>query len=195
MAPSSCIDLSPAIQSRLLGVARVSIATGLATRQPLEPAQDEIPDAPESRHGNFVTLMQAGELRGCMGDLTGRAPLTQDIATTAFKAAFQDPRFGPLRAAELEYTHIEISVLSVPEPVYADSPGELLGQLRPHVHGLIVVDQNRRGTLLPKVWEQLPDPRQFVAHVMLKAGLRPDHWSETLRFFTYESLSFAEPAE
>ena len=194
MARSSCIELSPATQSRLLDLARDSIATGLATRRPLKPAPDEIPDAPESRHGNFVTLMQASELRGCMGELTGRAPLTQDIASTAFKAAFRDPRFSPLRAAELEYTHIEISVLSVPEALHAANPGELLSQLRPRVHGLIVADQGRRGTLLPKVWEQLPDPREFVAHVMLKAGLRPDHWSETLRLFTYESLSFAEPA-
>jgi AmmeMemoRadiSam system protein A len=149
---------------------------------------------PASRHGNFVTLMQAGELRGCMGDLTGRAPLAQDIASTAFNAAFHDPRFRPLLDAELEHTQIEISVLSVPEALHAENPGELLRQLRPRVHGLIVSDQGHRGTLLPKVWQQLPDPREFVAQVMLKAGLRPDHWSGTLRFFTYESLSFAEPA-
>lgn len=195
MAPSSCIELGAAEQSQLLSVARGSIAEGLATRQPLTVDAEALAGVLAGRHGNFVTLMQRGELRGCMGNLVGSEPLLQGVAKTAFNAAFHDPRFAPLGRQELELTQIEISVLTPPALLPANSPEQLLEQVRPQVHGLIVEDQGRRGTLLPKVWEQLPDAREFVAHVMLKAGLRPDHWSATMRWYWYESVCFGESGQ
>ena len=85
-------------------------------------------------------------------------------------------------------------MLSQPAQLPADSPDELLYRLRPHEHGLIVEEHGHRATLLPKVWEQLPDARTFIAHLLLKAGLPPDYWSDTIRFRSYTAFEFAEPA-
>jgi hypothetical protein len=36
------------------------------------------------------------------------------------------------------------------------------------------------------VWDSLPEPRSFLAHLKMKAGLRPDDWSDTIRVWRYE---------
>jgi AMMECR1 domain-containing protein len=45
----------------------------------------------------------------------------------------------------------------------------------------------RRGTFLPSVWEQLPEPEQFLRHLKQKAGLAPDYWSENVRIYRYRA--------
>ncbi|MCU7811948.1 MAG: AMMECR1 domain-containing protein, partial [Candidatus Thiodiazotropha sp. (ex Notomyrtea botanica)] len=47
-----------------------------------------------------------------------------------------------------------------------------------------------RGTFLPSVWEQLPEPKSFLQHLKRKAGLPEDYWSEQLQVFRYETESF-----
>jgi AMMECR1 domain-containing protein len=76
-------------------------------------------------------------------------------------------------------------VLNAPETLRCGSEDELVAQLRPHVDGLIVEEGARRATFLPKVWEALPRPDDFLRELRLKAGLTPDHWSKTLRFSRY----------
>ncbi|MGH7128473.1 MAG: AMMECR1 domain-containing protein, partial [Planctomycetaceae bacterium] len=48
---------------------------------------------------------------------------------------------------------------------------------------------NRRGTLLPAVWQKIADPRDFFATVKQKAGLSADYWSATLRVERYTATS------
>jgi hypothetical protein len=192
MAPLSCIELSPTEQSQLLVIARGSIAHGFQTRQPLKVAANDFTGTLAETHGNFVTLMQNGTLRGCVGAINGTAPLAQDIARTAYSAAFNDSRFAPLAAHELDSTLIDISVLSQPEPLAADNLGALLEQVRPHKHGLIIEERSHRATLLPKVWEKVPNTKQFIMLLLDKAGLPPQYWSDTIRFYGYEAFSFAE---
>ena len=64
-------------------------------------------------------------------------------------------------------------------------------QLRPGVDGLILEDADHRGTFLPSVWESIPDPKLFLDHLKLKAGLPFDYWSDTLtvRRYTVELIS------
>jgi AmmeMemoRadiSam system protein A len=192
MAPSFCIDLARHEQSRLLGIARASIASGFATGRPLEPEPEDLTGVLAERLGSFVTLMQSKALRGCVGSLIGNHPLAQGVGVAAFNAAFRDSRFTPLAAAELDRTHIEISVLSPPEPLPASSNAELLAALRPGHDGLLLVDAGRRATFLPKVWETLPDAGQFVRRLKAKAGLSESHWSESIRFFRYDTVTIAE---
>ncbi|MDZ7652956.1 MAG: AMMECR1 domain-containing protein [Burkholderiaceae bacterium] len=51
-----------------------------------------------------------------------------------------------------------------------------------------------RGTFLPQVWENLPTPREFVAHLKRKAGLPPDFWSSDLSISRYTVEKFTEEA-
>ena len=95
----------------LLDVARRSIEHGLRQRCPLEiDAADFDPLLREPR-ATFVTLRHSGALRGCVGTLEVQRPLVNDVAESAFKAAFHDPRFPGLDQEELRELELHISVL------------------------------------------------------------------------------------
>jgi AmmeMemoRadiSam system protein A len=184
----------PAERAVLLAVARDSIRHGLRTGRPLVVRPEDFPEKLREPGASFVTLHRGGRLRGCIGTLEAWRPLVTDVAENAFAAAFRDPRFMPLQPEELDDLHIHISVLGKPEPLVFDSEEDLLRQLRPGRDGLILQDGARKGTFLPSVWEELPDPRQFLAHLKLKAGLSPDHWSDSLRVWRYGTESFDRAA-
>jgi AmmeMemoRadiSam system protein A len=115
----------------------------------------------------------------------------EDVAHNAFAAAFRDPRFPALSAAELQELEIGISVLGPTESVSFGTEEELLGKLRPGIDGLVLQDGRHRGTFLPAVWESLPEPAEFLYHLRQKAGLPGDYWSETLQIERYTTESFA----
>ena len=56
-------------------------------------------------------------------------------------------------------------------PLTVRSGEALLAQLRPGEDGLIIFSGCRSATFLPQVWEQLPEPQQFLAALKHKAGL------------------------
>jgi AmmeMemoRadiSam system protein A len=192
MAPSHFIELAREEKRQLLATARSSIQHGLTTHQPLIIEPSLLAGTLAQELGNFVTLTQDGILRGCIGSIKATHCLAQSVAFNAFNAAFHDSRFSPLSAAEAAQTHIEISVLSKPEPIDASTCEELLSNLHPYDDGLILEEDGHQATFLPKVWEQLPDPQQFVQQLLAKAGLPGDYWSDTLRFHRYQTISFAE---
>jgi AmmeMemoRadiSam system protein A len=184
--------LSQAQRLILLDTAWRSIEHGLQNGSPLpvEPGQY---DAPLGDPGAcFVTLHENGELRGCIGSLEAHQPLVRDVSDNAYSAAFRDPRFRPVQSAECGHLSLDISVLSVPEPVEFTSEQDLLEKIRPGIDGLILQDDSHRGTFLPSVWESLPDARRFLQHLKLKAGLAADYWSNTLRVWRYSSESFGD---
>ena len=140
----------------------------------------------------FVTLTQNGALRGCIGSLQAHRPLDQDVRANAVAAAFRDPRFPPLTLAELPRTRVEVSLLTAPQPMTFSSEADALRQLRPNVDGIIFIAGQKRSTFLPQVWEQLPDPRQFMAHLKQKAGLPADWWSADVQLQRYEVRKWKE---
>jgi len=145
----------------------------------------------------FVTLTQRDEngqsqLRGCIGSLSAQRPLLADLQANARAAAFQDPRFPPLNLKELAATQIEVSILSSAEPMIFGNEADALSQLRPNIDGVILEYGRHRATFLPQVWEQLPEPRQFMAHLKQKAGLTADFWANDLRLSRYRVEKFKE---
>lgn len=172
----------------LLPIARAAIATALghATTAPAQPAWLHEPGA------CFVTLTQAGQLRGCIGSLQAHRSLLADVEANAVAAALRDPRFAPMQAVELGATAIEVSVLSTAQPmVYADEADALV-QLRPGVDGVVFSCGDHRSTFLPQVWEQLPDRLQFMAQLKRKAGLDAHFWSDAVRLERYTVQKWAE---
>ncbi len=192
MPPSFSIKLRDTEREQLLQIARQSIRNGLHGGDALAVVLHELTDALTARLGVFVTLMQQENLRGCIGSMQSSEPLAQSVAESAHGAAFHDPRFPQLAGHELDQVRIEISILSPMEPLTSASRDDLLSLLRPDVDGLLLQDRHYRSTFLPKVWEQLPDPDTFLEHLLLKAGLPTDHWSTTIQFFRYHTVSFGE---
>ena len=176
---------------RLLQIARASVAEALGL-QAQAAAIDE-PWLKESR-ATFVTLKQGEELRGCVGALEAQRPLAQDVAENARAAAFQDTRFKPLTRDEFERTDIEVSLLSTPKRLSFEDHADLVARLRPGVDGIILEqgEEGRQATFLPQVWEGLPDPQQFIAHLKQKAGIAPDTDIRSCRVKRYTVLKWRE---
>ncbi|MEW6764244.1 MAG: AmmeMemoRadiSam system protein A [Pseudomonadota bacterium] len=169
----------------LIDLARESISHGLEHHRALPVRVDEHPAAWREEGACFVTLNTRGQLRGCIGNLRATRPLVQDVAENAFNAAFHDPRFPPLRLAELAALDIHISILGAPERMAVTSEAELLDRLRPGQDGLIIEAGGRRATFLPSVWQQLPGVEDFVMHLRLKAGLPPSGWLWDMQAWRY----------
>ncbi len=186
------MSLTKAHQQCLLELAKNSIQHGLQTGHPLTVDLADYPAELTELRATFVTLQINHQLRGCIGMLEAVRPLAEDIAKNAFAAAFNDPRFAPLSAAEFAELDIHLSILTPAEPVSFSSEQDLVAQLQPGVDGLILEEGRRRGTFLPSVWESLPEPRQFLRHLKQKAGLAPDYWSDTIRIYRYRAELIGE---
>lgn len=182
--------LTPQQQQTLLAVAEVTIRHALehGTLLQIDPADYE--EALRQPAACFVTLKRGGELRGCIGSLEAHRSMVEDVVHNADAAAFSDPRFPPLRGEELSGLQLDISLLTPAVEMHFTSEKNLLAQLQPGIDGLILEEGYRRGTFLPSVWEQLPQPEQFLQHLKLKAGLPPNHWSENIRISRYTTQIF-----
>jgi AmmeMemoRadiSam system protein A len=147
----------------------------------------------QRHHGTFVTLKCRGQLRGCIGSLLGTTSIVEGVRENALNAAFSDPRFPPLAAEEFGAVKVEVSVLTEPQPLDYTDAADLLAKLRPGIDGLIIRQGGCCATFLPQVWEQLPDPRQFLDHLCLKACLPMDSWQRgKLTVMTYQVQYFEE---
>ncbi|MFZ4538879.1 AmmeMemoRadiSam system protein A [Propionivibrio sp.] len=169
-----------------LGMALLTIARNAIGKHFGQEARAVVPHPELSNPGaTFVTLTQNGQLRGCIGSLEAYRPLAIDVAENAMAAAFHDPRFPSLAKEELAHTRVEVSLLAASEPMDFVDEAEAIARLRPGIDGLILTHGHRRSTFLPQVWESLPDPRQFMAQLKLKAGLPADFWDEEISLARY----------
>ncbi|TKB48563.1 AmmeMemoRadiSam system protein A [Ferrimonas sediminicola] len=184
------VQISPRQQRLLLSLARSAIAARLGRGELLaKPEEAGVWDQPLAC---FVTLHQGEELRGCVGTLAPHYPLWQAVEKMAVAAAFEDGRFPPLSPSELDHTAIAISVLTPPEPIEARGEDELLAQLHPGLDGLTLDYGRHHATFLPAVWDTVSDPKAFVAHLKVKAGLSAHTWSDEMRWSRYGTLAFGE---
>jgi AmmeMemoRadiSam system protein A len=190
-------NLSPEQGQLLVKLARQTLSKQLAKQIP----QNEIDSLNaalsdpcfNSSCGTFVTLTIHGKLRGCIGNLTSNEPLTSGVRRNAINAAFHYPRFSPLGASELGCVSIEVSILSEPRPLYYREASDLLKKIRPKIDGVILRKDQASATFLPQVWEQLPQPHDFLTHLCLKAGLASDAWQHSeLEISTYQVQYFEE---
>jgi AmmeMemoRadiSam system protein A len=173
-------DLALTYADALNGIAARAIRQGIDGLSPGSFATANYPPALQILRATFVTLEMNGDLRGCVGGLEARQPLAADVATHAFGAAFHDTRFAPVDARAWPNLTVSISILSPRESLAAASQIEALGALRPGMDGLVLSEGSRRSVFLPKVWEDVPDPVQFLALLKRKAGLPESHWSPAL---------------
>ena len=182
-APSS----SP--RRRLEDLAWSSIRHGLAAGAPLSVPSGETDPLFDTQGACFVTLKRDGMLRGCIGSPVAWRNLGEDVADNAFKSAFRDPRFPPLTANELPGLDLSITVLTPPVPMTFGSEEDLLAQLRPGRDGLIISDGGKSALFIPSVWEQLPNPRDFLTHLKVKAGMGATHWSSGFTARRFEEVA------
>lgn len=180
------MPLSLAEQRLLFQIARDSIAAGLERRALQVP--QELPPALREPKGVFVTLHRHGRLRGCIGYLEAVKPLGQAVAEMAQAAAFHDPRFPPLSAAELPEVELEISILTPMRRI------EDVQEIEVGRHGLYIERGLCRGLLLPQVATEYGwDRTTFLEQTCLKACLPPSAWKDPeTRIYVFEAEILSE---
>lgn len=169
-------------------LARASLIHAVTGKK--EPPAELIP-AFTGKRGVFVTLTKRGELRGCIGFPYPYLPLADAIREAAISAALEDPRFPQVQAHELPEMELEVTILTVPEPLTvapADRPAAVVvGR-----HGLIVKALRASGLLLPQVateWNW--DAATFLDHTCQKAGLQAGCWKKKeVEVLTFEGQIF-----
>jgi len=186
-------QLTPEEKQTLLRLARQALETGVRG-EPLPPLDEaSLTPALRLQGASFVTLTVHGNLRGCIGALEPYQPLVEDVREHAVAAALEDYRFPTVQASELAGIEIEVSRLTVPEPLEYTNADDLLARLRPGVDGVILRDTFHRATFLPQVWEKIPDPAEFLANLCYKMGAAPDTWRRKhLEVLVYQVEEFHE---
>ena len=179
---------NPELGNTLLGLARAAIGERLG--QPAQAAASH--DLLHQPGATFVTLMQRGQLRGCIGSIEAHRPLAQDVRENALAAAFRDPRFQPLSLEEFAFTSVEVSLLTPPAPMAFRDEADFMAQLRPGEDGIVFQYGRHRSTFLPQVWESLPDPLLFMQQLKRKAGLPPNFWAAEVTVSRYTVSKWKE---
>jgi uncharacterized protein len=188
------------LSERREAIDRARRSIGEAVRAPSRIGL-EVPEGPRGifaePRGVFVTLRRypGDHLRGCIGYPLPYYPLATAIERAAAAAAVEDPRFRPVRPEELDHLTVEISVLSVPVPLRANDPTELIAQVKVGRDGLIVEGFGTSGLLLPQVApEQGWNAEEFLSGTCEKAGLPPSAWRRPgIRVRRFEAEVFREP--
>ena len=186
-------QLSAEEKNALLSLARSSVETWVRSNKRLDTAllSRKFPNLTAHR-ACFVTLRRDKQLRGCIGSLEPRRALVDDVNDNAVSAAVNDTRFRPVQESELPFLHYSISVLDLPRVLRGVAVPDLPAYLQQHKPGLIIEYRGRRSTFLPSVWEELPDPEDFLARLCRKQGSPPNCWMmEDVRISTYGSIEFA----
>jgi hypothetical protein len=138
--------------------------------------------------GAFVTLTtKQGDLRGCIGRIVTNDPLFVTVRNMAKAAAFEDSRFSPLSAKELENIVIDISLLEPPVKI-ASWKDIIIGK-----RGVILTKGPASAIFLPQFApEQKWDIATTLEHLSLKAGLASDAWKEGCTFEVFEGCEIKE---
>ena len=174
-------------QDELLKMARQAIAEYL--RSGRIPRFTPKYNALEESRGVFVTITKDGVLRGCIGYHGFDRPLYDLVPDRAVQAAFNDPRFLPLRKEELDRIKIKISV-------YVTNVYEIndISEFEMGRHGIIMTKGNRGATYLPEVpaeagWRTKEEELESLCQ---KAGLPKSAWKKGAQFWVYETQVFEE---
>ena len=182
---ASFLNLKDHQKKTLLEIARKTIKQFLTDK---EVSVEKISD-PElnHKHGVFVTLLEHGKLRGCVGHLKDDQPVYETAALMAIQAAVNDNRFEPVTIDELPDIELEISILS-PFKQISDEKQIQLGR-----DGLLLIKGDVRGVFLPQVpikmnWDRI----QLLGQLCKKVGLPLDGWKENTHLFTFQTEVFYE---
>ena len=174
-------------RKELLELARATIiaaVSGQPLPTPAKPGKGLLTEA-----GCFVTIKQQGQLRGCIGSFTAERPLWQTVQQMAISAATKDPRFYPMKPADLQNFTLEISVLSPLQQI------ESVEQIKVGVHGLYLIKGPYHGVLLPQVATEYGwDRETFLRQTCRKAGLPDDTWQKECEIYIFSAEIMEEQA-
>jgi len=166
--------------SMLLSVTRNVISTYLQTRKTTIPASLLSDPRFKQKMGCFVTLKNddpGRTLRGCIGFPEPVYELCVALTQAGIAAATEDPRFPPVKSAELDQLLLEISLMTKPVEISVKDPRDLLTKIEVGKDGLVMRWSFGSGLLLPQVATEYNwSVEDFLCNLSMKAGAPPDQW-------------------
>ena len=173
-----------------LNIARLALEEAVAHRKAVFP---DVPEIFTRKRGVFVTLTEADQLRGCIGFPQPVLPLGEGLIEATAHAALRDPRFYPVDETELSDIKVEVTILTVPEPLICPAD-ERPKHIQTGKHGLIVQYGGYSGLLLPQVAEEFGwDSEEFLNQTCVKAGLPSKTWRDKeCAILIFEGQIFSE---
>ncbi|HPF86637.1 MAG TPA: AmmeMemoRadiSam system protein A [Candidatus Limiplasma sp.] len=157
-------------------LARQSFTAWVMRREHIAAPVETPPELLTRRAGVFVSLHKAGQLRGCIGTISPtQKNIAEEIIQNAISACAQDPRFSPVRPAELPEIECSVDVLGGAEDIAS------MAELDPQRYGVIVTSGRKRGLLLPAL-DGVDTAREQIAIARRKAGISADEKISLQRF-------------
>lgn len=147
-------------------------------------------DAPV--YGAFVSLKRFRQPRACCGFTGENVPLFQALDRAAHRAAVDDLRFPAIENHEINELEMEVWVLFSPELIGAHGENRK-NFVETGKHGLLVVQGERRGLLLPGVATEMKlSPEAFLEQTCEKACLPRQAWKEEKTLvFRFQGMVFS----
>jgi len=182
-------ELTEEDKKQLLTLARKTIVSALRTRRVPQASElgVSISDAMRCPRAAFVTLKKHSQLRGCIGDIFPQRPLYKSVIRNAINACVNDRRFPPVTEAECNDITIEISALTVPEPVASSN------EIRIGIDGVVLSKDGHSAIYLPQVAPEYGwNVNQMLTQLSLKAQLPADAWKEGASFLVFQADVFGE---
>ncbi len=189
---SSLQDFASVYKQDLLKIAKDSITEAVLHDEKYSPSRHDYANALFDKGASFVTLEESGELKGCIGTVVPHQGVAVDVAQNAALAATRDSRFSPLTAKDLPKISVSISLLTDFVEISYDSEADLLNKITPGADGIILKDGNRQALYLPSVWKDLPDKKEFIKNLKLKAGMSPNYWSNAIKVYQFRTVEIKE---
>jgi AmmeMemoRadiSam system protein B/AmmeMemoRadiSam system protein A len=172
----------------MIRIARLGLEEAVLSHKAYSPSRNDYADSLFDKGASFVTLEKGGKLRGCIGTVRPQTAISHDIARNAYLAALEDGRFSSIAPGELKDMSITVSQLTDFERIEYANEKDLLARITPGIDGLILRDGNRQGLFLPSVWKQLPDRKEFLGRLKVKAGIAPEYWSSAIKVYKFRTV-------
>lgn len=168
-----------------LKLAKEAVERYIKKGEIISPFNNLPKEALTKKSGAFVTIMENGNLRGCIGTyLPTKNNIAEEIIYNAVAAATEDYRFGPIQSQELSSLSYSVYILSEPELV------KDLKELDPKKYGIIVKTghfTSKTGLLLPDL-EGVDTIEQQISITCQKGGIDPLRGNILIYKFTAEKF-------
>ncbi|MEO0255270.1 MAG: TIGR00296 family protein [candidate division WOR-3 bacterium] len=188
------LKISKEDAKKLIDLARNAIKSHLKGEE--LKVEEELKEKFSEKMGVFTTLYTYPEkfLRGCIGNPYPTNPIWENVVISSIEAAFEDPRFLPLKdEGELSKLIVEITILTEPELLKVP-PEEYKKHIKIGKTGLMVRKGLWKGLLLPQVAVEYGfDEERFLSETCLKAGINPNDWKKKeTEVYIFEGLKIKE---
>ena len=176
----------------IVSIVSKSLEKAVLENSEYSPQRDDYDNVMFNKGASFVTLEKNKKLRGCIGSVFSTLSIADDLAKNTNLAALHDTRFDPVTKEELKDITFKVSLLTGFEEIKFSSYEDLLKQIKPKIDGLLIKDGHRQGIFLPTVWEDIPNKKDFLAELKIKAGLSPSYWSDNIEVFRFRTVEITK---